>query len=770
MHPLLALLSRVLLFFIPLGLQERYHFFQYAYFLRIPLLLGLGLICLPRITTHRFPTVAHNLFDLDGIGLFLVTVLSLMLAWVVMYTFGLIYVTVPERYKLTFNRDQHRAQKKLGQFANPVPKWLERDLLGVIPLRHLVFGLLAGPLIWTSYDYSTSGDHCNLFAVFPDSGQDCRFVTIGAGILTALVLWGAITLLGHWFIALWQHRILKPVREPLGRSFVYVRETVSYTQGVFSERLMLAEHVHHTSPVIQRRFDTNFTKAHAKVHFCLTAGFYVAGFFLLSPVHFRQWPSDIPPLVYILMLLMLFGWILPRLTLTLDMYRVPVVAVLVAIPLLFHEMVGADYYYRLTGVQEIGTLPRTDFLGAYGAWESRHPSGSTHPTMVVVAASGGGIAASRWTAEVLTKLEQQEGLKGKFADSIFIISATSGGGIGSMYFVDEYQPSGFPQDVDLNRVVDRASRSTSGAIGWGIVYPDFFRLFPIPPRLFNDTYDRAWAQEERWAQPWRLSNAQEPTLRSWQIGVKEGWRPILVFNATISETGEQLLLTPIDISTSEYIPTCAGAGAVDPAYRTRGLFDLYPDVDMPVTTAARLSATFPFLSPIARPTLPNNSTCPAFHVADGGYFDNFGVVTAINFLDRVLEKDPHKRVLFLQIRAYPSKNLATPLAGTTVSDELIGPFSTMYNVRGASQLVRNDRDIELLKDRWAAKNVDILDVVFELQAESPLSWHLTQREKDHITRHFAEDQRSICLVKAFVGQQQSSAASINDCTRLHRAS
>jgi hypothetical protein len=62
MNPLLALVSRVLLFLISVGyFQDRYHFSQYAYFLRIPLLLGLGLIILPWLTTRHFLTVGPNL-------------------------------------------------------------------------------------------------------------------------------------------------------------------------------------------------------------------------------------------------------------------------------------------------------------------------------------------------------------------------------------------------------------------------------------------------------------------------------------------------------------------------------------------------------------------------------------------------------------------------------------------------------------------------------------------------------------------------------------
>ena len=54
-------------------------------------------------------------------------------------------------------------------------------------------------------------------------------------------------------------------------------------------------------------------------------------------------------------------------------------------------------------------------------------------------------------------------------------------------------------------------------------------------------------------------------------------------------------------------------------------------LDFPAVTAARLSATFPFVTPTARPT---QSDLGFYHVADGGYFDNFGALAAIQWIHR----------------------------------------------------------------------------------------------------------------------------------------
>jgi hypothetical protein len=100
--------------------------------------------------------------------------------------------------------------------------------------------------------------------------------------------------------------------------------------------------------------------------------------------------------------------------------------------------------------------------------------------------------------------------------------------------------------------------------------------------------------------------------------------------------------------------------------------DLYPAWDLPITSAARLSATFPWISPIARPAVGTVDDRIAYHLADGGYFDNHGVATAVDFLRTVkrelapairelapaIEENPDDRprrvrlkILLIQIRA-----------------------------------------------------------------------------------------------------------------------
>jgi hypothetical protein len=103
--------------------------------------------------------------------------------------------------------------------------------------------------------------------------------------------------------------------------------------------------------------------------------------------------------------------------------------------------------------------------------------------------------------------------------------------------------------------------------------------------------------------------------------VAKGNKPAVVFNATIVETGERLLL-----ATTDSEPFRQPTNKTSPGWRdfTR----LYPETDIPVATAARLSATFPFVTPAPR-IRRGDVFADQYHLVDGGYYDNYGVATLI---------------------------------------------------------------------------------------------------------------------------------------------
>ena len=91
---------------------------------------------------------------------------------------------------------------------------------------------------------------------------------------------------------------------------------------------------------------------------------------------------------------------------------------------------------------------------------------------------------------------------------------------------------------------------------------------------------------------------------------------------------------------------------------------LYENYDLDVTTAARLSASFPYVTPMARNDVELTHN---YHVADGGFFDNTGLFTVVEWLDENLESFSQefnvKKVLILQINAFPESQLEPKVEG-----------------------------------------------------------------------------------------------------------
>src|SRR5262249_6424019 len=121
---------------------------------------------------------------------------------------------------------------------------------------------------------------------------------------------------------------------------------------------------------------------------------------------------------------------------------------------------------------------------------------------------------------------------------------------------------------------------------------------------------------------------------------------------------------------------------------------------------ARLSATFPFVSPICRPTPSTNiDEQKAYHVADGAYADNEGIVTAVDWINQLCEyystpenepTRPFDRVLFVRVQPFPTKTPSPAKTGKGWQFATTGPLQGMLKVRQASQAERGNLEADLL--------------------------------------------------------------------------
>jgi hypothetical protein len=355
-----------------------------------------------------------------------------------------------------------------------------------------------------------------------------------------------------------------------------------------------------------------------------------------------------------------------------------------------------------------GTAPQT---------VSGRESIKDNPLKIIVLAPGGGIHAAAWTGTVLAGLHER--YPEKFAKSLYLVSAVSGGSVGAMNYIYNFESlvSNSPKKNDsttptivadyraevyesaLNKVRRRSSTSSLESIFWGITYPDTARIF-LPWMINNDRGD---VQETVFKS--RLDN-ENPTLMQWHHRAKAGRMPYVVFNATEAETGKRVLFSTLprpNPNDDQDIRNNYNSSHWKPKD-----FLLLSDnrIDIPISTAVRLSATFPYISPASKPK--KDSGIELGHVVDGGYADNEGILTAIEEINRILfnekasKQSRTEKIIFIRIdhgmtdtaKFSDSQTIAN---SSGIGYSIFGPVLAAFNVRDTSQQERSEVELEILR-------------------------------------------------------------------------
>jgi hypothetical protein len=447
--------------------------------------------------------------------------------------------------------------------------------------------------------------------------------------------------------------------------------------------------------------------------------------------------KQIAPLVALMLLLSLWVLILAGVTFFWDRYRLPLLLILLVYFWLAGFSIKADHYYRVwTRSSRDRELTPGEIVGR---------AAQQHRPVVVVAAAGGGIQSAAWTTSVLDqlgkRLKADSGGAYDLAHSIRLISGVSGGSVGGMFYAECFNEN----EPDFSHSFQAACSSALGPTIRGLLRQDLWRA--LMPFLVTDICnDRGRVLERQWCK--NFDNKFRPnakladaTLSAWGTDALSLKRPALIFNSTIVETGQRLAISTVPIR----------HGLIGETEFTEQYC-----AEIAISTAARLSATFPFVTPTGRPTMLNTSTsaCRAVspppcgggdqHLVDGGYYENSGLVGAIEWIDDALTdltnptKNPKQypvppNILLLAIDAFerptdpedPCQLLQTGPAGK--SDEvahgviynLASPLRAVINVRGTGQRSFARRLLRMSQARWAQQHVNIQDVKIFFEVEDP---------------------------------------------------
>lgn len=547
-------------------------------------------------------------------------------------------------------------------------------------------------------------------------------------------------------------------------------------------------------------------------------------------------PDRFPTLASVLLLMAVLVWGLSASAFALDRYRIPVLTLVIVaavLPRMFHFYEighGAfeEHYLSTTVRAKDATSLQTPAQIVADKLLTIHDDAP----LIVVTATGGGLHASAWTTQVLQQLyfELAEAMGTPnhphytqaaelMQTHLLLMSTVSGGSVGLRYYLEALHNGSSRERFD--QMVVGAQCSSLEAVGWGLTYFDFTRAagpgLPFvwwPSSGDGDLLqgpmrkDRTWAlrraiernSADRYC--WKTAKTANEGLELEQSEMKLNYGPgqappppltldglppgsnfpAFTMNTTTAEMGDRFLLANYRLPHYQ-VGLIEGA----PAESFLDIFNGDEKPDLPLATAAQMSATFPMVSSSARFPMKYTKAADSAHFVDGGYYDNDGTSSAIEFLRYSLDKpaDPSSvsgqaatdeeqvevvqqrlapggklKILLIEIRnsadtdapdqqaipfaLHPTGNM-TPAKPSGVLGQLAFPLEGLWSAGHDSVTGRNRNGLDLLV-QGHTQNLQLHQIIFDdqtqpghcgwlLSAQDPLSWSLTPRQRTEVTEN-----------------------------------
>ncbi|MCW5962612.1 MAG: patatin-like phospholipase family protein [Bryobacterales bacterium] len=471
-------------------------------------------------------------------------------------------------------------------------------------------------------------------------------------------------------------------------------------------------------PFVDKGYQGRMAPAHTYAGFVavLTLSLYMGLAMLHQEALFGAiWSPRTPAFAWISLLLALVTFVLSGFTFFFDRFRFPLFLGCLLLMAITSVAPESDHYYRL-GSPSTWTPPTAAEVIA------QRPADQP---IIVVSAPGGGIQSAAWTTYALSKLsEDYQKTRGRpLMEDITAISAVSGGSVGTFHLA--------AANFDPHIAFENAIKSSIDDVAWGFLVPDLARA--IFPWGRDREIDRGFALE----QSLELHADVESLYMHDEDLVPHKGRPAILINSTILETGE-----PIVFGTSSFRaspPRDADSPACGPDVRPdpdRGIplehWNLYRR-PIRLATAARLSSTFPYVSPSARSTA-ESPACPDYHLLDGGYYDNYGILSLAHWLIEGLPQGQPRKVILIALRPFPDEEARPTVAGWGA--QVTAPLRGVLSARESSQ----ERIGKFVLQLSSYSQIDVRPPI-ELRyrppagsgcAVAPLNWVLTPREVDCI--------------------------------------
>ncbi|MGA7932109.1 MAG: patatin-like phospholipase family protein, partial [Kovacikia sp.] len=402
----------------------------------------------------------------------------------------------------------------------------------------------------------------------------------------------------------------------------------------------------------------------------------------------------------------------------------PIITILVGLAILSSFFNFNDNHrFRQFRNPEKPDLPSLE--SSFEQWLANRPDRaqfSNKPYPVYIAtAQGGGIYAAYHAATAFTKLTEYFP---SFPQHVFAISGVSGGSLGASAFSSLVKAGGI-RGQSLSQTASQlfSYDLLSPLLTMGL-FPDLIQRFIFFP-IYD--WDRATGLEVAFENDWdKLSfpNQENPLRQSfYQHWQPQGNVPALVLNTTIVETGDRLAISPFKI----ILPNRENIALDEPG------------LDLKLSTAAGLSARFPYFTPVG--WYQRSRDHSKLRLADGGYFDNSGIPTALD-IGRNLQKlkgyGETFEIIYLSLIDQHFNGSATPIENAGLN-ELLSPINALFSARESrsrsavelSTFTVNDGIDDPLKYKFRTLFLKKLDNGVNL----PLGWFLSD-----VSRKFIDSQ------------------------------
>ncbi len=366
------------------------------------------------------------------------------------------------------------------------------------------------------------------------------------------------------------------------------------------------------------------------------------------------------------------------------------------------------------------------------------------PKIVFINVSGGGVRSSLWVMHTLQTADSL--LNGKLLRQTQMITGSSGGMIGAAYLRELYllkEKSKIDSYYDI-KYKTNISKDILNPIAFKIATTEW--LFPFKTLKVDDNIyyqDRGYAFEQTLLE--NTGNVFNRRLSYYKLLESNSYIPMMVFSPSIVNDGRKMLISPVGVSylTQNTQTNKINYNKLYDAIEYSRFFDKQDAHKTLFTSVLRMSATFPYISPVV--SLPSE---PRIEIMDAGLRDNYGLETTLRFIKmfNTWIAENTSGIVIIQIRDKRKNGPIEENPSQTFFQSLGRPMGSFYGNLFQVQDFNQNQQIQYA-DIWCKSKIDIVDLQLRNEKDDriSLSWHLTNNEKIKVLRslYLPENQEAI---------------------------